>query len=84
VPYSFSHRGLNCSVIRQKKYLRAKFGDGDDEMADDDKDKEEDKRSTWGGRSGLYHSGDNVDFDVRSVDICNPLIICLDSISFKS
>lgn len=66
--FVFSSGPFNCAVIRQKKYLRAKFGDGDDEMADDDKDKdEEEKRSTWGGRSGLYHSGDNVDFDVRSV-----------------
>lgn len=55
-------------MIRQKKYLRAKFGDGDDEMADDDKDKdEEEKRNTWGVRSGLYRGGDNVDIDVRSV-----------------
>lgn len=37
-------------------------------MADDDKDKdEEDKRITWGGRRGLYHSVDNVDIEVRSV-----------------
>ncbi|AEC10301.1 Sas10/U3 ribonucleoprotein (Utp) family protein [Arabidopsis thaliana] len=63
-----AENGLTAKMIRQKKYLRAKFGDGDDEMADDDKDKEEDKRSTWGGRSGLYHSGDNVDFDILSSD----------------
>ncbi|EFH56316.1 Sas10/U3 ribonucleoprotein family protein [Arabidopsis lyrata subsp. lyrata] len=64
-----SENGLTAKMIRQKKYLRAKFGDGDDEMADDDKDKdEEEKRSTWGGRSGLYHSGDNVDFDLQSSD----------------
>lgn len=55
-------------MIRQKIYLRAKFGDVDDEMADDDKDKdEEDKRMTWGGRKGQYHGGDNVDVEVRSV-----------------
>ncbi|CAL9236787.1 unnamed protein product [Arabidopsis halleri] len=64
-----SENGLTAKMIRQKKYLRAKFGDGDDEMADDDKDKdEEEKRSTWGGRSGLYHSGDNVDFEIQSSD----------------
>ncbi|KAG7570345.1 Sas10/Utp3/C1D [Arabidopsis thaliana x Arabidopsis arenosa] len=64
-----AENGLTAKMIRQKKYLRAKFGDGDDEMADDDKDKdEEEKKSTWGGRSGLYHSGDNVDFDLQSSD----------------
>ncbi|EOA26714.1 hypothetical protein CARUB_v10022797mg [Capsella rubella] len=65
-----SGNGLTAKMIRQKKYLRQKFGDGDDEMADDDdKDKdEEDKRITWGGRRGIYHSVDNVDFELQSSD----------------
>ncbi|KAL1191204.1 Protein THALLO [Cardamine amara subsp. amara] len=64
-----SENGLTAKMIRQKKYLRAKFGDGDDEMADDDKDKdEEEKRNTWGKRSGLYRGGDNVDIELQSSD----------------
>ncbi|XP_010526427.1 PREDICTED: something about silencing protein 10 [Tarenaya hassleriana] len=61
--------GLAAKIIRQKKYLRAKFGDVDDEMADDDKDKDdEDKRITWGGKKGQYHGGDNADFEIQSSD----------------
>ncbi|XP_010517945.1 PREDICTED: something about silencing protein 10 isoform X1 [Camelina sativa] len=65
-----SANGLTAKMIRQKKYLRQKFGDGDDEMADDDdKEKdEEEKKITWGGRRGIYHSVDNVDFELQSSD----------------
>lgn len=60
-------------MIRQKKYLRAKFGDVDEEMADDDKDKDKgDERLSWGGRGRdkpLYYNADNVDYEVRSVVI---------------
>ncbi|ESQ38991.1 hypothetical protein EUTSA_v10001371mg [Eutrema salsugineum] len=66
-----SENGLTAKMIRQKKYLRAKFGDGDDEMADDDdKEKDEEDKSTWGGprRKDQYYNGDNVDFELQSSD----------------
>ena len=60
-----------CAVVGQNKYLKAKFGAVDDEMADDDKDEdEENKRVTWGSRKNAYMNADNVDFEVRSVVIC--------------
>ncbi|KFK37191.1 hypothetical protein AALP_AA4G225700 [Arabis alpina] len=68
--------GLTAKMIRQKKYLRAKFGDGDEEMADDDddddKDKdEEDEPITWGGKGRnkpLYYGADNTGYEFDSSD----------------
>lgn len=64
-------------MVGQNKYLKAKFGAVDDEMADDDdKDKdEEDKRVTWGSRKNAYREADNVDFEVRSVLLLSLLLI---------
>ncbi|XP_018472607.1 protein THALLO isoform X1 [Raphanus sativus] len=63
-------KGLIAKMVGQNKYLKAKFGAVDDEMADDDdKDKdEEDKRVTWGSRKNAYREADNVDFENLSSD----------------
>lgn len=56
-----------CSVARQAKYLRQKFGGVDDEMNDDDmEEEEEDKRAVWGRKKDLYYRADNVGREVRS------------------
>ena len=67
---TFCHCFL-CAVVGQNKYLKAKFGAVDDEMADDDNDQdEENKRVTWGSRKNAYMNADNVDFEVTSVFSC--------------
>uniref|UniRef100_A0A1J3JPG3 Something about silencing protein 10 n=1 Tax=Noccaea caerulescens TaxID=107243 RepID=A0A1J3JPG3_NOCCA len=61
---------LIAKMKSQEKFLRAKFGDVDDEMADDD-DKEEDeknKTSTWGRHKSAYYDIDGVDIELRSSD----------------
>ncbi|CAN8284566.1 unnamed protein product [Cochlearia groenlandica] len=64
-----SEKGLAAKMVRQKKYLRAKFGDADDKMADDDNDNDEqEKRDTWGGRKSQYYNGDNANFELQSSD----------------
>ncbi|CAH2060658.1 unnamed protein product [Thlaspi arvense] len=60
-----SENGLTAKMIRQNKYLRAKFGDVDDEMAEDDKDKDEKKET---GKWRQRHGGDNVDYEIQSDD----------------
>lgn len=53
-----------CLVIRQRKYLRAKFGGGDDEMHDvDDEEDEEDYKLTLGGKK-FSHGAENRNFEV--------------------
>lgn len=62
-------KGLIAKMVGQNKYLKAKFGAVDDEMADDDNDKdEENKRVTWGSRKNAYREADNVDFENLSSD----------------
>lgn len=59
------------TVVRQQKFLRAKFGGVDDEMHDADQDgeeEEEEERVTWGGVRRRYYNADNTDFEV-SIEI---------------
>ena len=53
-------------MIRQRKYLRAKFGSGEDDLYDDDDDDEdeEDYKLTWGGKKFSY-GAENRNFEVR-------------------
>ncbi|KAK7400856.1 hypothetical protein VNO78_12164 [Psophocarpus tetragonolobus] len=55
-------------MIRQRKYLQAKFGGGDDEMhdADDDED-EKDYKLTLGGKK-FSHGAENRNFELQSSD----------------
>lgn len=55
---------LLSAVARQQKFLRAKFGNLDDEMHDDEEEDEEEKKIIWGGRKSQYYDGDNRDFEV--------------------
>ena len=56
-------------VVRQQKFMRAKFGGVEDEMLDDEEDEEEQK-PIWGGRRPGYHGGDNRDFEVITCTSC--------------
>ncbi|KAL6180688.1 hypothetical protein ACLB2K_047348 [Fragaria x ananassa] len=60
--------GLTAKIVRQQKYMRAKFGGGEDEMLDDDdeEDEEEEEKLIWGGRRPKFHGGDNRDFEEKS------------------
>ncbi|TKY59141.1 Something about silencing protein 10 [Spatholobus suberectus] len=53
-----------AKMIRQRKYLRAKFGGGDDEMHDADDDDEEDYKLTLGGKK-FSHGAENRNFEKR-------------------
>ncbi|KAL1561398.1 something about silencing protein 10 [Salvia divinorum] len=46
-------KGLAAKIARTQKYLRAKFGDAEDEILDD-ADEEEAGRDFWGKKSDLY------------------------------
>ncbi|XP_057778096.1 protein THALLO-like isoform X1 [Salvia miltiorrhiza] len=46
-------KGLAVKIARTQKYLRAKFGDAEDEILDD-ADEEEPERDFWGKKSDLY------------------------------
>ncbi|KAL5162983.1 Something about silencing protein 10 [Glycine soja] len=57
-----------AKMIRQRKYLRAKFGGGDDEMHDvDDEEDEEDYKLTLGGKK-FSHGAENRNFEIQSSD----------------
>ncbi|KAJ3669618.1 hypothetical protein LUZ60_011568 [Juncus effusus] len=63
-------RGLARKIERQAKYLKQKFGGGEDEM-DEDGDRnneEESKKNSWGGRKTAYYDADNVDYEIQSSD----------------
>ncbi|KAJ6693512.1 hypothetical protein OIU85_004297 [Salix viminalis] len=48
--------GLAAKVIKQQKFLRAKFGDFDDELQDEEEDEEGAQNIVWSGnRSHDYH-----------------------------
>lgn len=51
-------------VIRQRKYLRSKFGGSEDEMHSGDDEDEEDYNAVSGGKRFQY-GADNRDFEVR-------------------
>jgi len=55
-----------CVVIRQRKYLRSKFGGGDDTIddADEDDEDEEGYKLTLGGKK-FSHGAENRNFEVR-------------------
>lgn len=58
-------------VVRQKKFLTAKFGRDEDEPIDDEEDEEEEEKLISGGRRHNYHDADNKDFEVMtSTHIC--------------
>ncbi|KAK7362695.1 hypothetical protein VNO77_04815 [Canavalia gladiata] len=58
-----------AKMIRQRKYLRAKFGGGDDEMHDDDEEEEgeEDYTLALGGKR-FSHGAENRNFELQSSD----------------
>lgn len=74
-----------AKVVRQQKYMRAKFGGGEDEMLDDDdeEDEEEEEKLIWGGRRPKFHGGDNRDFEVMTcsykclLPFFNPFHFCM-------
>ncbi|KAK7319816.1 hypothetical protein RJT34_04544 [Clitoria ternatea] len=55
-----------AKMIRQRKYLRAKFG-GEDEMNDDDEEDEEEYKLTLGGKK-FSHGAENRNFEIQSSD----------------
>lgn len=61
--------GLAAKIIKQQKFLRAKFGDFDDELQDEEEDEEATQNIVWSGnRSQDYHGGDNRDIELDSSD----------------
>lgn len=61
--------GLAAKIIKQQKFLRAKFGDFDDELQDEEEDEEGAQNILWSGnRSHDYHGGDNRDIELDSSD----------------
>ncbi|XP_061373441.1 protein THALLO isoform X2 [Gastrolobium bilobum] len=56
-----------AKIIRQRKYLRAKFGEGEDEMEDDDDEDEENYKLTLGGKK-FSHGAENRNFEIQSSD----------------
>ncbi|KAH0992138.1 hypothetical protein GBA52_003621 [Prunus armeniaca] len=58
--------GFAAKIVRQQKFLTAKFGGVEDEMHDDDEEDEEDQNSVWGGRKQQYYDADNRDFEQQS------------------
>ncbi|KAL2344866.1 hypothetical protein Fmac_006151 [Flemingia macrophylla] len=56
-----------AKLIRQKNYLRAKFGGDDDEMNDNEDEDEEDYKLTLGGKK-FSHGAENRDFEIQSSD----------------
>lgn len=66
------------AVVRQQKFLTAKFGGVEDEMHDDDEEDEEDQNLVWGGRKQQYYDADNRDFEVRACSLSSKcLSACL-------
>ncbi|CAK7322518.1 unnamed protein product [Dovyalis caffra] len=61
--------GLAAKIVKQQKFLRAKFGDFDDELHDEEDDEEAAQNIVWSGnRSHDYHGGDNRDIELDSSD----------------
>ncbi|RDY08334.1 Something about silencing protein 10, partial [Mucuna pruriens] len=56
-----------AKMIRQRKYLREKFGGGDDEMHDDEEEDEDDYKLTLGGKK-FSHGAENRNFELQSSD----------------
>ncbi|TXG72718.1 hypothetical protein EZV62_001297 [Acer yangbiense] len=65
----FDFQSAYACVVRQQKFLQAKFGGVEDEMHDDDEDEDEkEKKALWGGMKNQYYYGDNRDFELKSSD----------------
>ncbi|PKU65051.1 hypothetical protein MA16_Dca004666 [Dendrobium catenatum] len=60
-------KGFAAKIARQAKYLREKFGGGEDEMSDDD-EQDEERKAVWGSKKNLYYSADNIDYELQSSD----------------
>ncbi|XP_020585727.1 something about silencing protein 10 [Phalaenopsis equestris] len=60
-------KGFSAKIIRQAKYLKEKFGGGEDEMSDDD-EQDEERKTVWGRKKNLYYSADNIDYELQSSD----------------
>ncbi|CAA7050503.1 unnamed protein product [Microthlaspi erraticum] len=60
--------GIIGKMESQAKFLRGKFGDVDDEMADDENVEEGKKTNTWGKYKSSYYNTDEVDIELRSSD----------------
>ncbi|KAI9072454.1 hypothetical protein K1719_045584 [Acacia pycnantha] len=54
------------AIIRQRRYLRAKFGEGEDEVLDDDNEDDDDKPILPGKH--FRHGADNRHFELQSSD----------------
>ncbi|KAF5728782.1 something about silencing protein 10-like isoform X1 [Tripterygium wilfordii] len=63
--------GFAAKIVRQGKYMRAKFGGVEDDLHDDEEDEEENK-VVWGGQKSRYYDGDNRDFELQSSDDESP------------
>ncbi|ESW28552.1 hypothetical protein PHAVU_003G296300 [Phaseolus vulgaris] len=60
--------GLLAKMIRQRKYLRSKFGEGDDTIDDADEDEDEEGyKLTLGGKI-FSHGAENRNFELQSSD----------------
>ncbi|KAK7345970.1 hypothetical protein VNO80_20483 [Phaseolus coccineus] len=60
--------GLLAKMIRQRKYLRSKFGEGDDAIDDADEDEDEEGyKLTLGGKI-FSHGAENRNFELQSSD----------------
>ncbi|GMH11923.1 hypothetical protein Nepgr_013764 [Nepenthes gracilis] len=74
--------GLVAKISRTQKYLKAKFGDAEDEMHDDAGDEEE-RRTGWGWGKKFYYDGDNVDYELQSSDEEDPALEEAEAINFQ-
>ncbi|KAJ4821754.1 Something about silencing protein 10 [Rhynchospora pubera] len=62
-------RGFAAKIARQAKYLKQKFGGGEDEMDDDeDENDQQINNKSWGGRKNIYYNADTADSEIRSSD----------------
>ncbi|KAI9102287.1 hypothetical protein K1719_023489 [Acacia pycnantha] len=57
---------MTRKIIRQRRYLRAKFGEGEDEVLDDDNEDDDDKPILPGKH--FRHGADNRHFELQSSD----------------
>ncbi|KAJ7980647.1 Something about silencing protein 10 [Quillaja saponaria] len=56
-----------AKMIRQKRYLKSKYGGVEDEMNDDEED-EEDYKGLWNEKKPQNYGADNRDFELQSSD----------------
>lgn len=63
--YFANYLSILCLVIRQRNFLRAKFGGDEDEMHDDEDEDEEDYNNLTLGGKRFAHGAENRNFEVR-------------------